>query len=55
MYNLPASSQEKVCEESASFDLTSTDIAHCITDVDHLLRVKKAEQSTLDEGGGCMI
>ena len=42
--------QERVCEDSASFDLTSADIAHCITDVHHLLTVKKTEQGTLDEG-----
>ena len=45
--------QEKVCEESASFDLTSIDIAHCIDDVGHILKAKVEEQSaSADEGEG---
>ena len=44
-------SQEKVCEDSASFDLTSVDIAHCIDDVGHILKAKVEEQSaSADEG-----
>ncbi len=39
-----------MCEDSASFDLNSTDIAHCISDVDHLLAAKKEEDS-FEEGG----
>jgi regulator of telomere elongation helicase 1 len=45
---------ERVCEESASFDLTSTDISLCIGDVDTILKAKKEEQefsSTEDEIG----
>ena len=43
-------SQERVCEDSASFDLTSTDIGLCISDVDTILRVKKDEQSFSADG-----
>ena len=43
-------SQERVCEESASFDLTSTDIGLCISDIDTILRAKKDEQSFSTEG-----
>lgn len=50
--------QERVCEDSASFDLTSMDIAHCISDITHLLVAKKEEESLEEEGGregpGCM-
>ena len=42
--------QEKVCEESASFDLTSTDISLCISDVDTILKAKKEEQELSSEG-----
>ena len=35
--------QERVCEDSASFDLTSTDISLCISDVDTILKAKKEE------------
>ena len=40
-----------MCEDSASFDLTSVDIAHCIDDVGHVLKTKVEEQSaSADEG-----
>ena len=40
-----------MCEDSASFDLTSVDIAHCIDDVGHVLKAKVEEQSaSADEG-----
>ena len=42
--------QEKVCEDSASFDLTSTDIAHCVADVGYILDLKVKEESTTEEG-----
>ncbi len=29
-----------MCEDSASFDITSGDIAQCIGDVDHILKLK---------------
>ena len=32
-----------MCEDSASFDLTSTDISLCISDVDTILKAKKEE------------
>ena len=41
---MPCLLQERVCEESASFDLTSTDISLCISDVDIILKAKKEEQ-----------
>uniref|UniRef100_A0A1X7V2E7 Regulator of telomere elongation helicase 1 homolog n=1 Tax=Amphimedon queenslandica TaxID=400682 RepID=A0A1X7V2E7_AMPQE len=34
---------ERVCEDSSSFELTSTDIAHCIKDIDYLLKNKYEE------------
>ncbi len=43
------SPQERVCEDSASFDLNSLDIAHCISDVGQLL-VAKTEEESLEEG-----
>lgn len=33
-----------MCEDSASFDLTSTDISLCISDVDTILKAKLKEQ-----------
>ena len=35
--------QERVCEDSASFDLTSTDVSLCISDLDIILKAKKEE------------
>ena len=40
-----------MCEDSASFDLTSHDLAQCIGDVGHILELKKKEQNYLEEGG----
>lgn len=40
--------QEKMCEESASFDLTSFDIASCIEVVGQLLE-RTTEVNTLNE------
>ena len=37
-----------MCEDSASFDFTSTDIAHCMADVDHILLAKKEEMEAED-------
>ena len=42
--------QERVCEESASFDLTSTDIGLCIGDINSILKVKKDELTYSAEG-----
>lgn len=39
-----------MCEESASFDLTSTDISLCISDVDTILKAKVKEQEYSTEG-----
>jgi regulator of telomere elongation helicase 1 len=41
---------ERVCEDSASFDLTSTDISLCISDVDTILKAKKEEIELSSEG-----
>lgn len=40
-----------MCEESASFDLTSTDVSLCISDVDTILKAKMKEQEYSTEGG----
>ena len=32
-----------MCEDSSSFELTSTDIAHCIKDVNYLLKAQYEE------------
>ena len=42
--------QERVCEESASFDLSSTDISLCISDVDTILKAKTEEHTFSAEG-----
>ena len=48
-----------MCEESASFDLTSFDVASCMKDVTQLLKWKEGERSGMDEsylqdqGGVC--
>jgi regulator of telomere elongation helicase 1 len=34
---------EKVCEDSASFDLSSLDLSHCLQDIDRLIKIKKGE------------
>ena len=40
-----------MCEDSASFDLTSSDIALCIGDISHiLLKYKPDTDSPQDEG-----
>lgn len=39
-----------MCEDSASFDLTSGDIAQCIGDVDHALKHKKEDYDPQEEG-----
>ena len=44
-----------MCEESASFDLTSTDISLCIGDVDTILKAKKEEQEFSAEGAYCKM
>ena len=44
-----------MCEESASFDLTSTDISLCIGDVDTILKAKKEEQEFSTEGAYCKM
>lgn len=38
-----------MCEDSASFDLTSGDIAQCVGDADHILKLKTEEYSS-EEG-----
>ena len=40
-----------MCEDSASFDLTSSDIALCIGDISHILKYKPDTDSPQDEGG----
>lgn len=44
--------QEKHCEESASFDLTSLDFAHCIEEVGDLLKAvaKMSESGVVADG-----
>ena len=44
--------QEKVCEESTSFDLTSLDFAHCIDEVGDLLKAvtKMTDAGVVSEG-----
>ena len=37
-----------MCEDSASFDLSSVDIAHCIADVGHLLETKFKESKEVE-------
>ena len=37
-----------MCEESASFDLTSLDIASCMKDVTQLLKWKEGEKGGMD-------
>ncbi len=44
-------SQERVCEDSASFDLTSHDLAQCISDIGHILDLKQKGETYLEEGG----
>jgi len=41
-----------VCEDSASFDLTSGDLAQCIADVQHILSIKKEQLKEEGEEGG---
>ncbi len=41
-----------MCEDSASFDLTSGDLAQCIADVHHILMVKKEELSGVEGEDG---
>ena len=40
-----------MCEDSASFDLTSTDISLCISDVDTILKAKKEEHEQSTDAG----
>jgi len=44
--------QEKQCEESASFDLTSLDFAHCVEEVGDLLNAvaKMSESGVIADG-----
>ncbi|XP_064395441.1 regulator of telomere elongation helicase 1-like isoform X2 [Halichondria panicea] len=42
---------ERVCEDSASFDLTSHDLAQCISDIGHILDLKQKGETYLEEGG----
>ena len=51
-YNI---SKERVCEDSASFDLTSHDLAQCIGDVQHILDLKKKEQTYSEDGGSMSL
>jgi len=44
-----------VCEDSASFDLTSHDIAQCIGDIDHILSLKNNGLALDDEIGETII
>lgn len=46
--------QEKICEDSASFDLTSFDIASCIEDIDQCLNfvLSKEDGFDVDERAG---
>ena len=46
--------QERVCEDSASFDLTSADLAQCIADMQHILMLKKEEFDAESENGRFM-
>ena len=39
-----------MCEDSASFDLTSTDISLCINDINTILKAKKEEQELSTQG-----
>ena len=43
-----------MCEDSASFDLTSTDISLCIRDVDTILKAKKEEHELSTTGNDCL-
>ena len=42
-----------MCEDSASFDLTSSDIALCIGDISHILLKYKPDTDSPQEEGGC--
>ena len=44
------SEQERVCEESASFDITSSDLALCIADVQSILEYMMKEENLPEEG-----
>jgi len=49
--------QEKTCEESASFDLTSFDIASCIEDVTQCIEFidcREHNELNVDEGAGML-
>lgn len=51
-------SQEKTCEESASFDLTSFDIASCIEDISQcieLIECREHNELAVEEGAGTII
>ncbi len=39
-----------MCEDSASFDLTSHDLAQCIGDIGHILDLKKKGETYLEKG-----
>lgn len=50
--------QEKTCEESASFDLTSFDIASCIEDIAQcieLIECREQNELAVEEGAGTII
>ena len=42
-----------MCEDSASFDLTSSDIALCIGDISHILLKYKPDTDSPQDEGGC--
>ena len=46
--------QEKICEDSASFDLTSFDLASCIEDINQCLEfvLSKEGHLDIDDGAG---
>ena len=50
--------QEKTCEDSASFDLTSFDIASCIEDVMQCIEIiecREHNELNADDGAGVFI
>ena len=56
--NVFLSFQEKMCEETASFDLTSFDIASCIEDVAQCIEFVECREHNeldVDEGTGNVL
>ena len=50
--------QEKTCEDSASFDLTSFDVASCVEDVAQCIEIiecREHNELNVDEGAGVLL